>query len=128
MGNTHFRSNVLAEGTCTASFPTMKTDTLTVNTTMTMPSSTAVTTPNLSGGSYLKMGTRLFMYWGTAMWTATVASLVASMEGIMTTLSGAASPLPGCLFINATTVGDLGGLWVRGDTAASWMRAQGPTG
>ena len=118
MGNTHFRSNVLAEGSSvTASFPTMKTDTLTVNTTLTMPSGTAVTNPNCSGGSYLKLNANSYIIWGTA-------DTAAGMEAAATALTTVSTPL-GCVYICLDNNTASGGWFFRRSTAASWLNIHG---
>jgi hypothetical protein len=131
LGDTHFKSNVKGyeggRGLEVSGFSNVKCGTVTA-TKAVLGTGSTVTNPDFSGGSYVTLGARCVIYTKTAgvRWhsVASIASAIASMEEIIRTqISTPASPLPGCIFCNATSTGDLGGVYVRGPTAASWARA-----
>ena len=149
MGDSHMRSNWKAAsrgqqvsgwsdvkcGTLTATVGAIGTETVTTAGITTANITTAnITTVasaallKLTGGganSYIKLAPALYIYWHTTGigWTAiaSVASIKASIEEYIYALATPASPLPGCIFLNATT-GEAGGAWARGPTAASWCK------
>ena len=126
MGDTHFYSNVKGRdgdeelsGFGTIKGGAVTATTLTEQTTLTMPSTTAVTNPSFSGGSYLKLGNNLYVMWG-------VKSLAASLEAVATALC-TSTPEPGCVYITTWTQGAAGvgasssaGIRMRGHVSASW--------
>lgn len=119
MGDTHFRSNIIeqADSSITASVNAITANTITANTTLTMPSSTAMTTPNFSGGASIKLHNNSYIIWGSE-YTA------AEMEAAATALTTTATPVS-CVYICTLQNAASGGVFFRGANAASWTTVYG---